>query len=785
MLKNYIKTAFRSLWKNKIYGFLNIGGLAVGIACAVFIFLWTQNELTYDHQHVKKDCLYEVMENQSYDGKVYTFAATPGPLAEGMIDDFSEVANTCKVSWPQSSLFSLEKNSIYEQGYYVDSTFFSLFTFPFKYGNTQRALSELHSLVITEKMAKKFFGNENPVGKTLKVDNTDDYIVEGVMKDIPENSTLQFSWLAPYKIYYNKNNWLQSWGNNGIQTFVEMNPNANLSTFNKKFKGYIKTKAEDAAAEPFLFPMDQWHLYNHFEGGEQTGGRIEFVRLFTIIAWIILFIACINFMNLATARSEQRAREVGVRKALGAIKRNLIGQFMSESFFLSLAATLLAIGIIYALLPQFNTLVDEHLLLDFSDPLHLTGLLIITIICGLLAGSYPALYLSSFNPVKVFKGMKIKSTGSASFIRKSLVVVQFAVSTALIICTLVIYEQIQHVKSRQLGYNKNNLLITSLQGSMREHFEAIKQDLLATNVVENAALASHDVLYMGSSSGSFTWKGKDPTKDVLITMDQVSPEYLSTLGMPLADGRNFESSENEKSGNVLINETLAKVIGSDRAVGMTISHDADHYQVIGVVKNFVFSDMYGEPDPVIFFCEQSSTQFMYIRLKQDVETEQALNQIKKVINADNPGYPFDYHFLDDQFNELFKSEMLIGKLSRVFAALAIIISCLGLFGLAAYMASRRTKEIGIRKVMGATIFNITTLLSKDFLKLILISALIAFPVSWYTMHLWLQNFAYRVDIYWWLFVAAGTLALFIALLTVSFQSIKAAVANPVDSLRSE
>jgi ABC-type antimicrobial peptide transport system permease subunit len=609
------------------------------------------------------------------------------------------------------------------------------------------------------------------------------------MKDLPENSSIKFDWLAPFKIYFDRNQWLLQWGNNSIQTFVELDKSADPIAINKKLDGYIKSKDTAAIAQPFLLSMNDWRLRSNFEEGKQTGGRIQYVRMFSIIAWIILLIACINFMNLATARSEKRAREVGVRKVLGAGKNILIGQFIGEAILMSFLSVVLSLLLMYLILPLFNTIVVKHLSIGLNNPAHVFALIAIGLICGLVAGSYPAVYLSSFNPIWVFKGLKIKGSAPA-FIRKGLVIVQFTISIALIIGTIIIYQQIQHIKNRELGFNRNNLMQTGLRGDLRKNFPVIKHELLQSGYVENLSMSELNMLYMGNSTNDFRWDGKDPAKKVLVTQDYISPEYLSTARIKIKQGRDFHPVAANDSQSVIINETLANMIGKD-PVGKILFRDtsatgAIPYNIVGVTKDFVFGDMYGKADPLVFMCyPEDRFGYLYVRLKPQANIEKAVARIETTIKNNNPGYPFDYIFVDDEFNRQFRSEMLIGKLSRVFALLAVIISCLGLFGLAAYTAERRTKEIGIRKVLGASVTGITGLLSKDFLRLVFISAVIAFPLSWWFMHKWLQNYAYRISIDWWVFVIAGLLALLIALVTISFQSIRAAVANPVKSLRTE
>jgi putative ABC transport system permease protein len=789
MFKNYLKTALRNLWKNKTYSFLNIFGLAVGIGCAGLIFLWVEDELNYNTHNCKHDQLYQVFENQSYNGTTYTFNSTPGLLAQGIKEEIPGIRNTCRFTWDQYTLFSLGDKAIYERGFYADSSAFSMFTVIFVQGQKEKAFEQLHSIVISEKMAKKFFGEDNNViGKALKVDNKEEYVVSGVIKDIPENSTIKFDWLSPFAIYAVQNKWLQEWGSNGIQTYVELNKTTDPAAVNKKLYGYINSKDTSAVAKPFLFCMNDWRLRGVFEEGKQTGGRIQYVRMFSIIAWIILLIACINFMNLATARSEKRAREVGVRKVLGADKKILVAQFICEALLMAFIALLFAILIIYLVLPLFNTVVSKHLSVGLGIPSHIYSLLIIGAICGLVAGSYPALYLSSFNPIWAFKGLKLKGTATG-FIRKGLVVLQFTISIVLIISTIIIYQQIQHIKNRNIGYSKENLIQTAVRGDMQKNFPVIKQDLLASGYVKDVALSGLNLLYMGSNTSGFRWEGKDPKSQILVTQDYVSREYVSTAGLKIVAGRNF--NEVGDSLTAIVNETFAKLLGKD-VIGKQLLQDTAQnksikYTIIGVANDFVFGDMNAKIDPLVFLSYPEYYGYMYIRLSPQSEdrTEQALAKIETVIKKNNPGYPFDRIFVDNEFVRQFRSEMLVGKLSRLFALLAIIISCLGLFGLAAYTAERRTKEIGIRKVLGASISGITNLLSRDFLQLVFISAVIAFPIAWWAMHKWLQNYSYRISVSWWVFVLAGLLALLIALITISFQSVRAAVANPVKSLRTE
>jgi putative ABC transport system permease protein len=534
-----------------------------------------------------------------------------------------------------------------------------------------------------------------------------------------------------------------------------------------------------------IYPMNRWRMYDNFDNGKEIPGRIQFVNLFNVIAWIILIIASINFMNLSTARSEQRAKEVGVRKVMGAGKRKLIGQFIGESIFTSFVALLFAIAFIYISLPAFNSLVEKQLAVDIFNPLHITALLAIALVCGLIAGSYPAFYLSSFNPIYVLKGIKIKNSSSAGFIRRGLVVVQFSISVILIIATIVIYLQIFHVKDRDLGYNKSNLIYMYMAGKIKDNFAVIRNELLSTGFVQNTALSNSQILQLQSNTGDFSWEGKDPSKKVLITVEGVSQEYTSTMGIHIKEGRDFYPEFKTDSNHVIINESLAGMMNMKSVIGSVIFGQGAKYTVVGVVKDFVYGDMYATAAPLMLFADTSNCNVLSIRLKTGANLPAALTKMEIVFKNNNPGYPFDYSFIDEEFGKLFKTETLMGELAEVFSILAIFISCLGLFGLAAYTAEKRSKEIGIRKILGASVRGIAGLLSREFLLLVCISCIIAFPVAWWMMHNWLESYKYRIQISWWIFIGAGLLAVLIALFTVSFQAIKAAIANPVTSLRSE
>ena len=787
MIKNYIKTTLRSLLKNRSYSFLNIAGLAIGITCASLIFLWVQDELTYNQNFKKRDNLYTIYENQTYNGKVSTFHATPGPMVKAIKSEIPGIKNAARMTFDNPQLFAIGDKVISESGRYADPEIFSMLDMPFISGNPTTAFHELHTVVINETMAKKFFGDRDPMGKSLKMNNDQEFIVTGVFKDLPKNSTFQFQWLEPIANIDHSQSWMTIWEANWVRAFVELEPSANVNAVNQKLKRYLASKTKNTNNTAcFLFSMNDWNLHDNFVDGKMDGGRIQYVKIFSFIAWIILLIACINFMNLSTARSEQRAKEVGVRKVMGAGKSKLIGQFIGEAVIMSFISVLVAVGLIYIAMPSFNNLVQKALSVDIFEPSHLIYLISISIITGLLAGSYPAFYLSSFNPVAVLKNIKIKSGAGSGFIRQSLVVIQFSVSIILIIGTVIIYQQIQHVKNRDLGYTKNNLMYINLQGKQGDQFTTIYNDLKQSGIIENAALSDNPVLQIGSNTDNYTWDGKDATKNPLISWENVSPQFISTMGMKLAAGRDFNPVSALDSNNVIINEAFAKQMGKEGRIGGIIRDDGKKpFTITGIMKDYLYNDIYATAEPLVLYNHPAGTTVLSIRFKRGVNIQDALAKTGAIIKADSPGYPFEYQFVDSDFDQLFKTETLTGALAGVFASLAIFISCLGLFGLAAYTAERRIKEIGIRKVLGASVSGLAGLLSKDFLKLVGISCLIAFPVALWAINNWLQSYQYRIDINWWVFALAGIAAMLIAMVTVSFQAIKAALMNPVKSLRSE
>ena len=784
MLKNYLKIAWRNLWKNKGYSALNIFGLAIGITCASLILLWVEDEVNFDSTFPKQDLVYYVPTNQQYEGDWRTFfQSTPGPLAKAMKDEIPGIVGTSR-TMGSNLLFGEEEKTINKYGRFADPDFLSMFSLSFIEGNMKNAFNDYNAIVISKKTATHLYGeNTAALGKVVRVNNDSNYTITGVFEDLPNTTTYQFDWVAPFERFAADKGWMKEYGNNFSDTFVELSPEADFKTVDTKVRKILPEKTEEEETYAFLHPMKDWHLKSNFEGGKKIGGQITYVRLFTLIAIIILLIACINFMNLSTARSEKRAKEVGVRKVLGSGKKNLIYQFIAEAMITAILATLVSVVLLLLLLPQFNLLIEKQLELRIFDAGHLLPLLGITLICGFIAGWYPALYLSSFKPVEVLNGVKTKQ-GGAALIRKGLVVTQFTVSIIFIIGTIIVYQQVQHVKSRDIGYDRAQLIRMPVNGDIIKNFTPIRQDMIASGAIENVALNNSQILSGGNNGSGLEWQGGTNTEDVLISFRFVSSNFLETAGMEIVEGRGFSDDIAKDSANTIITESFAKLMGSGSAVGKTISR-GEVYTVIGVVKDFLYGDMYGTSDPLMFFNYNDYARFLYVKMKSNVATADALSAMDKVMKKYNPAFPFEYEFVDDSFNARFKSEKLVGSLSQIFALLAIIISCLGLFGLSAFTAEQRRKEIGVRKVLGSSVTGIVELLSKDFMRLVFISILIAGPLAWWAMQNWLESFAYRIEINFWVFAIAGLTAVCIALLTVSFQAFKAAVANPVKSLRSE
>jgi len=788
MLKNYIKITFRNLWKTRGYSFLNIFGLAIGIMVASLIFLWVEDEVNYDDHFENKPYIHMVKSLQTYEGHTYVFSSNPGPLAPGLKEDFPEIEHVARSNWETKALFDLGEKTIFENGRFVDEEYLHIFSVDFIAGVAEQSLSKPEQVVISESMAMRFFNRTNVVGETIRVDAENQLTISGVFADLPDNVSVSFDWLRPYQVYFSQNSWLEHWGANALQTYVQIKPNTDLAALNEKIYDFIQKKSgnDGFTSKLRLYPMERWHLYQVFDkDANEIEGSIKYVRLFSIVAWIVLIIACINFMNLATARSQKRAKEIGVKKVVGAGRWGLVRQFISESILLAFLAGILAIALATLALPYFNSLVDKELGLGLDLPQHLLFLGGIILVSGLIAGSYPAFYLSSFDPVGVLKGLAVRS-GGANFVRRGLVVVQFAASITLVVCSMLIYMQIQHAKSKDIGYDRNGLITTTVYPKVSAHYEAIKHELTQQGLVEKVGQSTSSILGLGSNTSDYFWEGKDPNVDILITVDDANGEYFETIGLKMLAGRTFKQDIQADSGNVIINKALATIMGiTDNPIGKTISRSWGDFTIIGMVDDFMTTDVFWADEPVVFSPLLNAGRVLSMRIPANTDLAGALPRIEAIFKKFNPEYPFEYRFIDEQFDHMFRTEALVGELSRIFSIMAILISCLGLFGLAAYTAERRTKEIGIRKVLGASVLGLTNMLTKEFVLLVGVACLIAFPLSYWMMENWLDNYSYRIEISWWVFGAAGVLAMVIALITVSTQAIRAAVSNPVYALRDE
>jgi putative ABC transport system permease protein len=787
MLKNYLKVAFRNLWKNKGFSFINIAGLAIGMASAVLILLWMQNEIGYDDFHEKGDRIYEVWNRATFSGALHCWNTTPKVLAAAMQRDLPEVEHAVRVDWAGNHLFSVGEKRMMIRGNAVDSIFLQVFSFPMIVGDMRTALNDGHSIVLTQKLAKSLFGDQNAMGKVIRIDNKDNYQVTGVLKDLPNNTRFDFQYLVPWTFVRREGNDDPWWGNNSTRTYVLLKPNSTLASISPKMNVFKERyDSTEKHWEMFLYPMSRWRLYSRFEGAQETGGRIVFVRLFGIVAAFILLIACINFMNLSTARSERRAKEVGIRKVVGAPRGRLIGQFIGESVLLSFLAALLAIGIVLLALPGFNQLTEKQLFVPFGGVWFWVCAVAFILFTGLLAGSYPAFFLSSFQPVKVLKGT-FKAANALVTPRKVLVVLQFTFAIVLIICTIIVKQQIDHARERESGYDKGNLIFHSLTGDLTKNYEIVRQELLRSGVAVAVCKTNAPISESWSDTWGYVWQGKDPNDKTDFLTVCADRDLVATTGLQLAEGRDFNTDQYPTdSSGMILNESAVKAMHFKNPIGQVIMDDTIHFHVIGVVKDFIIESPYSPIRPLVVRGSTGSWfSTMHIRLNSKNLMEDNLKKAQVIFKQYNPEYPFEYKFIDEDYSQKFDDEKRTGTLAGLFAALTVFISCLGLFGLATYMAENRIKEIGVRKVLGASVTGIAALLSKDFLKLVLISFVVAAPIAWFAMYKWLQDYPYRVEIKWWVFALAAGLSVGIAVLTVSFQAVRAALANPSRSLRSE
>lgn len=794
MFKNYLKIALRNIKRYKGYSFINIAGLAVGMACCILILLWVRDELSFDRFHHNIDNIYRVIRQEQDTAEAGKDALTPPPLADALKEKFPGITHATRFgSWGRWLVTSGEKN-FYETRYKcADPDFFEMFNFPFIKGNPKNALINTYSVVLTEKMAEKYFGSEDPIGKTLNINKKFDVIVTGVIKNVPGNSTLIFDFIFPFRILVGKDllgeKTGENWGFNSFNTFVMLNQSSTARELAPKIAGIFKEHNEEDTDLALLQPFKDIHLYSNIQFDLDSVGDIKYVTIFSLLALFVLIIACINFMNLTTAKSAKRAKEVGLRKVIGAKRPQLIWQFFGESMLMSCFAFLLALVLVELILPLFNNLSGKNLSLTPSGNITIyLGLVVITLITGILAGSYPALLLSAFQPVKTLKGASdVKTTGKnrTPLFRKILVVTQFTLSIGLIIGTTVIYTQLGFMRDKDLGINKEHIVYIPMAESVIEKYESIKKEFLRNPDVVNVSASLALPTDIGNSPGSPEWEGKDPNNNMQIKADFVDYDYIETFQIKMAQGRSFSKEfPTDKDEAYIVNEEAVRRMGLESPVGKQFSFWNRKGKIIGVMKDFHFRPMYYQIQPIVFKIFPDWFRVIYIRIKPG-DIPATLESLKKTWYRANPGYPFEYRFLDEQFHQLYLTEERMGTLTKYFTVLGILIACLGLFGLASFMAEQRTKEIGIRKALGASVANIILLLSKEFTKLVLVATIIAWPTAYFTMNHWLQNFAYRVGIGWWVFVLSAGLTIIIAFLTVSYQSIKTATANPVEALKYE
>lgn len=790
MIKNYLKLAFRNLYKSKAHTLINISGLAVGMASVILILLWIQNELSHDRFYKKIDRIYTINNKDTVNGKLEAWNNTPKIMGPTIKAEFPEVEDVVRINdYGANFLLTVGDKHLNLHGDFVDSTFFNIFDLPLIAGNAQKCLEKPNCIVLTQQLAKKLFGNEDAMGKTVRIDSSDNFIVTGVLKDLPPNTSFSFEYLLPWRYASMKNMDDSYWGNNSVYTYVLLKPGAKQEAFDKKLYNisynHTKSGSDPTTSKVFSHPLKNVWLYSKSENGKYVAGRMQQVRMFAIIAGFILLIACINFMNLSTARSEKRAKEVGIRKVAGAGKQLLILQFIGESTMLAFLAGILAIIIVQLCLPSYDQLVGKQLHIDYGNAMYWLVALGFILFTGLLAGSYPAFYLSSFQPVKVLKGT-FKAANAAVTPRKVLVVIQFTCAIALIISTIIVQQQIKYAQERDNGYNREHLAFIIMFGDAFKNYHLIKEDLLRSGAVTAVTATSAPLTEHWSDSWGFQWSGSDANdKKLDFTIFGAEKDFTTTMGLKILQGRDIDLiNRKTDSSAVLLNETAVKRMRLKNPVGTIINAFGQKFEVIGVMKDFIVETPY-EPVRPLIVGGNFGYDVINFKLNPAVPVDKSIAKAEAVFKKYNPQYPFTYKFYDSEYERKFEDEQRTGKFAGIFAGLTIFISCLGLFGLATYMAENRTKEIGVRKVLGASVPSIITLLSKDFLKLILIAFVIASTIAWLGMHQWLLNYSYRVPIAWWVFAGAGLLTILVTLLTVSYQSIRAAMMNPVRAIKTE
>ncbi|MBI9038129.1 MAG: ABC transporter permease [Bacteroidales bacterium] len=799
MFKNYLKTAFRNLFRNKIFSFINIGGLAIGIASCLLIFLYIITEFSYDKFHEKSDRIYRVAINGEISGSFFNVAVSSAAMARPMIRDFPEVVDAVRINdVAQTVYFTYNDKKYFEEGMiYVDSSFFNIFTYDVLNGDLSSALDEPYSLVLTEDVADKYFGKENPIGKIIKLNDRQNYKVTAVIANPPQNAHFHFKIVSSFSSLYKDygKEAYEHWGSLSLLTYILLNNGVKAADFEKKLPDFFLKYMEDlenmdVKFEAFLQPITSIHLHSNLMAEAEANGSMSYIYTFSAIAIFILLIACINYMNLTTARSIKRSREVGLRKVVGALKKQLIFQFIFESMILSLIGFIIALILVEISLPVFNELTGQEFGLNLlSKWYYILSMIGMILFVGLVSGSYPAFYLSSFHPIKVIKGGLSKSSGKSS-LRNTLVIVQFTISIILIICTGVVYSQLQYIKSKKLGFDKENILILPLRGErLRNKIDVIKSELLNLSCVEKVT-ASRSVIGSGIDGTGYHPEGYDENSPWIIFTNSVDEDYVETMGMNLIKGRGFSKEFGTDTSSIIINKTLMKKLGWEEPLGKKINRYGDSTEIpltiIGVIDDFHFNSLHKAVEPSLLCYYPEELRFLNLKLNSgNINT--SLETIKAKWNELEKSFPFDYYFLDQDFENFYRADKRMGEIFIYFTIIAIFVACLGLFGLASYSAEQKTKEIGIRKAIGSSVSGIVFMLTKQFVKWILIANIIAWPIAYFYMDKWLGNFAYNIELsdFWWLFVASAVISFAIAVITVSSQALRAATANPVESLKYE
>ncbi|WP_343307384.1 ABC transporter permease [Chitinophaga niabensis] len=781
MLYNYFLVSWRNIVKDKVSSLINIGGLAVGLAITIMLLLWIRDAMNYDKFHAHLPQIHQIMYNHQIGGDIGTSRSVAGPLAAVLREDVPDIKYVSRTSYTNQQMIHAGENSFYERGFYAEPDLFRMLSFEAIEGNPVTALQDPGSVVITERTAKKLFGTESALGKILRHDNVRDLKVGAVIRDIPQNSTFKFDIVLPFKIFEQVNSeWINKWDNNSIQTWVELTPSSDITVVNNKIQAAIKRHADVEKTTFFAYPLADLHLYGSFRNGKVSGGLIDGVKIMVIVGIFILLIACVNFMNLATAHSERRAREVGVRKVLGAPRKVIIMQFLAEALCMTFLALLLALLLARMILPLVNRFPDVHFSFDVFNWQVLGALTGITIITGLVAGSYPAFFLSNFKPVKVLKGTVTNNKGGA-LLRKGLVTFQFVISIFLIISIVVIFRQQQHIQNRPLGYDKENLIIIPARGDMGDKFNLFKAEVQQIPGVQSVSAGSNNMIKFGGRSDGVQWPGKTDDQNFPVTLTWVNYDWTKTAGLKMAAGRDFDPAYGADSTACLLNETAVRKMGLKEPVIGTKLGDKT---LIGVVEDFVFNQASSNPGPMMIQLGTGGSYF-FVRLRNDNNWRKTVNLIEAAAKRSNPNYPFELQFMKAEYDKEYRGLRAAAQLTFGLGVLAIFISCLGLFGLSTFLAERRNKEIGIRKVFGAGITKIWFSLSKDFMKPVLIAFVLASPLAAFVMQQLLKDADYRIELSWWMFAISGLVALIIAVITVSFQGVKAAMRNPVKSLRME